>query len=121
MFIIFILYHIKKNWASLFYYIFILLSLSKSKNKVEIYSSTAENENITINNGLIIVTDDTEKLIGGDLAFKNKELSNVKYYNATFFFCKEDAEITVLSNSGSIEGNTEGIRISPDMGSVFVN
>ena len=43
--------------------LFIITSCASPKNKIEIYSFNGEDENIIINNGLIIVTDDLEKFI----------------------------------------------------------
>jgi hypothetical protein len=52
--------------------LWVFASCTRPEKKTEIYSFSGENENIAINNGLIIVTDDLEKFIGGDLSFKGK-------------------------------------------------
>lgn len=95
-----------------------IASCAKQHKEIEIYSFNGENDTITINNGLIIVTDDLEKFIGGELTFKGEELSDVKYYVAKFFFYKDGIETTISNNSQSIEGTTKGTHISPDMGSI---
>ncbi|MFZ7101652.1 MAG: hypothetical protein ACOWWO_03205 [Peptococcaceae bacterium] len=98
--------------------VFLTTSCTKQQEEIEIYSFSGENNTITINNGLIIVTDDLEKFIGGDLTFKGEEPSDVKYSFTKFYFYKDGVETTILSNSESIEGTTKGTYISPDMGSI---
>lgn len=96
----------------------LITSCTKQQKEIEIYSFSGENDTLTINNGLIIVTDDLEKFIGGDLTFKGEELSDVKYTITKFFFYKDGTETTILNNSQSIEGTTKGTHISPNMGSI---
>ncbi|HYE10698.1 MAG TPA: hypothetical protein VEF53_11015 [Patescibacteria group bacterium] len=96
----------------------LITSCTKQQNEIEVYSFSGENDIITINNSLIIVTDGLEKFIGGDLTFKGEELLDVKYYVTKFFFYKDGIETTILNNSQSIEGTTKGTHISPDMGSI---
>lgn len=98
--------------------IFLMTSCTKHQKEIEIYSFRGENEALAINNGLIIVTDDLEKFIGGDLNFKGEELSDVKYSATKFFFYKDGVENTILNNSESIEGFTKGTHIQQDMGSI---
>jgi hypothetical protein len=96
----------------------LVTSCTKQQKEIEIYSFSGENDTITINNGLIIVTDGLEKFIGGDLTFKGEELSDVKYHVTKFFFYKDGIETTILNNSQIVEGTTKGTNISPDMGSI---
>lgn len=98
--------------------VFLITSCTKQQEKVEIYSFRGENEAVTINNGLIIVTDDLEKFIGGDLSFKGKKPSDVKYSATKFFFYKDGVKNTILNNSLIIEGTTKGIPIKKDLGSI---
>ncbi|MDD2494639.1 MAG: hypothetical protein PHE29_05545 [Tissierellia bacterium] len=58
--------------------LFIITSCTKPEDHTEVYSFSGENENISINNGLIIATKDLEKFIGGDLSFKGEEPLDVK-------------------------------------------
>nr|WP_312576954.1 hypothetical protein [Sedimentibacter sp.] len=95
-----------------------ITSCTTQKNKIEIYSFSGEDENIKINNGLIIVTDDLEKFIGGDLSFKGEEPSNVKDYFEKFSFYKDGNEDTIMSNATKTEGTTEGLQISSELGSI---
>lgn len=98
--------------------VFLFTSCTKQQEEIEIYSFSGENETVTINNGLIIVTVDLEKFIGGDLTFKGEEPSDVKYSDTKFFFYKDGVENTILNNSQSIEGTTKGTHIQQDMGSI---
>lgn len=95
-----------------------ITSCTKPKNKIEIYSFSGEDENITIDNGLIIVTDDLEKFIGGDLSFKSEEPSGVKDYFDKFSFYKDGNEDTILSNATKTEGTIEGLQVSSELGSI---
>ncbi|HZK33562.1 MAG TPA: hypothetical protein VFC60_03585 [Tissierellaceae bacterium] len=98
--------------------LFLITSCANPKNKTEVYTFNGEDENIKVNNGLIIVTDDLEKFIVGDLSFKGEELSDVKHYFAKFFFYKDGDENTILNNSSTIEGATQGQRIHSELGSI---
>ena len=98
--------------------VFVITSNTKKQEKIEIYSFSGENEAVTINNGLIIVTGDLEKFIGGDLSFKDEEPADVKYSNTKFFYYKDGFENTILNNALSIEGTAKGTHIEHDMGSI---
>jgi len=93
-------------------------SCTKQQKEIEIYSFSGDNDSVMINNCLIIATDDLDKFIGGNWIFKGEELSNVKYCVTKFFFYKDGVATTILSNAESIEGNTKGMKISPNMGSI---
>ena len=95
----------------------LITSCTKQQKEIEVYSFCGANDAVMINNGLIIATDNFEKFIGGDLTFKGEEPSDVKYCVTKFFFYKDGVETTILSNAESIEGTTNGTKISPDMGS----
>lgn len=96
----------------------LITSCTKPKNKMEVYSFSGEDENITISNGLVIVTDDLEKFIGGNLSFKDEEPSGVKGYLKRFFFYKDGAEVTIFNGSTTMKGTTKGLHISSDLGSI---
>lgn len=93
-------------------------SCTRTEDKTEIYSFSGENENIAINNGLIIVTNNSEKFIGGDLVFKGEEPSDVKDYFERFFFYKDGNEETILNNVSTTKNATSGLQISSDLGSI---
>jgi hypothetical protein len=95
-----------------------ITSCAKPKNKVEIYSFSGKNETITINNGLIIVTNDIEKFIGGDLSFNAEEPTDVQSYSGNFFFYKEGNKSSILSDSTTLQGTTEGQKIPSELGSI---
>lgn len=94
----------------------LITSCTKPKNNVEIYSFSGENEIISINNGLIILTDDKEKFIGGDLSFKTEEPTDVQSSSGKFFFYKEGNEFAILNNSSTVQGTTKGAQISSELG-----
>lgn len=98
--------------------LWVFTSCARTENQTEIYSITGENENISINNGLIIVTNDLEKLIGGDLSFKGEEPSDIKDYFYRFSFYKDGNEEIILNNATTTEGATEGLHISSKLGSI---
>lgn len=92
------------------------VSCSNQSNKIEVYSFSGENDYITVNNGMIIVTGDTEKLIGGDLLFKAEKPTDVKDYNEKFFFYEGKEENIILNNSSTTEGTTEGQNLPVELG-----
>lgn len=96
----------------------ITTSCSRNEKEIEVYSFSGENEFIMINNGLIIVTDESEELIGGELRFKEDAPSNVNSATTKFFFYNDSVETTVLSNSENIQGKSESMYITPDLGSI---
>lgn len=98
--------------------LWVFASCTRPENQTEIYSFSGENENITINNGLIIVTDDLEKFIGGDLLFKGEEPLDVKDYFEKFFFYKDGNEETIFNNATTTEGASVGLHISSELGSI---
>lgn len=95
----------------------LITSCSNKQNRIEIYSFSGQNETLAINNGIIIVTNEMEKLIGGDLTFINEELSGVKEYNTRLYYYKDGDEVTISSNSASIEGSDDGMHIQSNLGS----
>ena len=98
--------------------LWVFASCTRPENKTEIYSFSGENENIAINNGLIIVTDDLEKFIGGDLSFKGKEPLDVKDYFEKFFFYKDGNEEIIFNNATTTVGATVRQHISSELGSI---
>jgi len=96
----------------------VFTSCTRTESQTEIYSFSGENENIAINNGLIIVTNDLEKFIGGDLVFKGEEPSDVKDYFERFFFYKNGNEETILNNATTTKSATKGLHISSELGSI---
>ena len=111
----------KKRFAAIVFIVillFIIISCTKSEAYTEVYSFSGENENIAINNGLIIITDDLEKFIGGDLSFKGKEPSDVKGYSNKFYFYKDGNEHTIMNNASSVQGITKGLTIHSELGSI---
>lgn len=59
----------REKFIAIILIVILLLLFAACTRKVsqtEIYSFSGENENIEINNGLIIVTNDSEKFIGGN-------------------------------------------------------
>lgn len=96
----------------------IITSCTKSENQIEIYSFSGENENITINNGLIIITDESEKFVGGDLSFKGEEPSDIKSYSDKFYFYKDGNEETIMNNATAVQGISKGLTIHSELGSI---
>ncbi len=97
----------------------LITACAKSESKIEVYTVSGENDELAINNGLLIVTDESEKFIGGELSFKNEELVDVKEYVETFFFYNEKGDETViLRNSATITGAPNGQSINTDTGSI---
>lgn len=84
----------------------------------KVYSLSGENDFIEINNGAIILASGIEKFVGGDLSFKEDELSGVKNYMTEFYFFMDGVKSTINNNIVSIEGSNDGTNISRDLGAV---
>jgi hypothetical protein len=103
--------------------VFSLVACSGSGNdsipryNAKIYSFSGGNEFIEINNGMIVITDELESFIGGDLFFRGEKPANVVLYSEKFFFYMDDgSENAIQNNIVSIEGAEEGISINPNTG-----
>lgn len=83
---------------------------AQNSKRISIYSFSGENDYITINNGVLIITPDLEKFIGGDLTFKN-ELFSVQYMAERFYYFKDGEEIIIRENINSIKSSDEGMNI----------
>ena len=90
---------------------------NNDKDTTKIYSFSGGNEFIEIRNGMIVITNELEKFIGGDLFFKGEKPANVLSYSEKFYFYMDDGEQNVFqNNTAGIEGSAEGISINPNMG-----
>lgn len=98
--------------------LYLITSCTKPKSKIEVYSFNGEDENIAINKGLIIITDDLEKFIGGDLLFKNEEQSYIKDYFMKFFYYKDGNEEVILNDTSTVKDAVKGVHIPSELGSV---
>lgn len=95
----------------------LVTSCTSQQKKTEVYSFSGGNDFIEINNGVIVITDELEKFIGGDLSFKGEELSGVRQSVIKFYFYKDGIENIMFNNTVINEGASEGGHISPDTGS----
>lgn len=98
--------------------LFFVTSCTQPTKEMEVYSFSGENEEIIINNGMIILADDGEKFVGGDLSFKGDEPTNVKEYLGKYLFEKDGQEDAILSHAGTIERDSLGIEISSELGEI---
>lgn len=98
--------------------LYLITSCTKPKSKIEVYSFNGEDENIAINKGLIIITDDLEKFIGGDLLFKNEEQSYIKDYFMKFFYYKDGNEEVILNETSTVKDAVKSVHITSELGSV---
>lgn len=103
--------------------LFFISSYEKTKNenirnKLQIYSFSGENKDIIINNGLVVITDDIAKFIGGDLSFKDKEFLDVKDYFLKFFFYKNKNEDIILDNGGTMQSKNKGLLVPGRLGEI---
>lgn len=98
-------------------YLLVLVSCSNQQNDIQIYSFSGESDNISISNGVIFITKDLEKFIGGDLSFNSNLILNVKKSSARFYFIKDGVETTIQENMDIINGSYKGMEIQQDTGS----
>lgn len=90
----------------------------KSEHRTEVYTITGENEDIAIQNGLLVSTDQEEKFIGGGLIFKNEPLTGVKDYTESFFYYKDGEKEIILRSGSSFSGAPDGQTITEELGSI---
>ncbi len=90
---------------------------AKPQKNTAVYTFSGASDAIAINNGLIIVTDDMDKFVGGDLTFKEGEMANIKESAVRFYFFKDGVETTIQENRDSIVGSAVGTKIQKDTGS----
>jgi len=96
----------------------LLTSCTAQQKMTGVYSFSGENDSIAISGGVITMDRDWEVFHGGNLTFQGEELSDVKDSVITFYFYKDGVEQTILCHAVSVDGVSEGERISSDMGSV---
>ena len=96
-------------------FLVVLLSLMTACNKpaseAEAFSFSGENEEIKISNGSIMVTDEADEFIGGDLSFNNEEMTDVKEYESIFFYEKDGEQIEIITDASIVEGE----EVSPEL------
>ena len=102
--------------------VFIALSLFgfvlyiNRQNDIQVYSFSGESNNIAINNGAIIITNNLEKFIGGDLSFKNK-IPDIKNSALRYYFLKDGADTIIQENIDITGGFGKGTNLQQDTGS----
>ena len=118
--------------AKLFIFIttFILLitgcQKAKDDNYLMVYSFSGENEQFSISNGVIVLSDTNDVFYGGDLEVTDKFPSEITSFSNTFYIMSGNEKKTISSNSvidmtgGSIHINGDLGKLSGD-GIIFVN
>lgn len=90
---------------------------SGSEPSLVVYSFKGENEQISISNGVIVLTPNEEIFYGGDLTGKQEALSDVVEYSAAFYAVSGNEQKTLLS-SGAADKTGTGLDISGPMGKI---
>lgn len=82
-----------------------------------VYSFSGENEQFSVSNGVIILTDTDEIFSGGNLKITGNSIDNITSYSTTFYIISRDGDDIILSNSvGDMTGGT--VNVSGDLGKV---
>ncbi len=97
--------------------LFVFTSCLNQQKDIQVYSFSGENDTFAVNNGVIIVTDDLEKFVGGDLSFRNT-LPDVKNSAVRYYFFKDGVETTLQENSDINNNLSNGTAIQKDTGSI---
>ena len=90
---------------------------TESEPSLTVYSFSGENEQLSISNGVIVLTPDEEIFYGGDLTGKEETLSDIAEYSTTFYAMSDNEQKTLLSNSVIDETGT-GVEISGQTGRI---
>ncbi len=94
--------------------LFTFTSCLNQQKDIQVYSFSGKNDTFAVNNGVIIVTEDLEKFIGGDLSFGNAQ-PNVKNSAVRYYFFKDGMDTTLLEN---VDMNSNGGVLQKDTGSI---
>lgn len=82
-----------------------------------VYSFSGENEQFTVSNGVVVLTDTEEIFDGGDLKITDDLLADITSYTTTFYMMTDNGKEVILSNS--VEDMTGGtVNVPGDLGRV---
>lgn len=100
----------------------LILTSCGSKKKIEVYSLSGENDFIKVCNGLIIIADDIEEFIGGELFLKDEQIKDVSTYKKEFYYYEDGDKATIRSFifkliTDADDERTIGEEIGKDLGS----
>lgn len=82
-----------------------------------VYSFYGENEQLTISNGVIVISDGKDVFYGGDLEVKEDFPSEITSYTTKFYFLSDNEENTILSHS-VVDQTGNQISIEGDLGKI---
>lgn len=82
-----------------------------------VYSFHGENEQLTIHNGVIVISDGKDVFYGGDLEAKEDFPSEITSYTTKFYFLSDNKENTILSHS-VVDQTGNQISIGGDLGTI---
>ncbi len=87
------------------------------QEQLTVYSFSGENEQFTISNGVIVLTDTEEIFTGGDLKITDNLLTNIASCSTTFYIMSSNGKKVILFNR--VEDLTGGtVNVSSDLGQV---
>ena len=79
---------------------------SKGEPSLVVYSFKGENEQISISNGVIVLTPNEEIFYGGDLTGKQEALSDVVEYSAAFYAVSGNEQKTLSVSYTHLDDHT---------------
>ena len=88
--------------------------IKNDKQQFEVYLFQGEDSNIRISSGLIIITPNKHIVSGGNIQFIGDIQEKMQSYSKTIYFKENNNKNTILSNSVSYEGDTEGMSLTEE-------
>ncbi|MDR2650370.1 MAG: hypothetical protein LBB94_11745 [Clostridiales bacterium] len=96
--------------------LYFMSSCQISNHQTKVFTFSGKNSSISINNGVIIIDEDIEKFIGGNLTLINIDLKNIKYYSTEFYYYKDNLKIILHSDIVSTNATVDGLNVSTELG-----
>lgn len=84
----------------------------QNEDNTIVYSFKGESENLILNNGVLVLSPTKQILYGGELQFKQENLSNLLNYSMEFFTLSDEGKETLLISKASDMTEGNGMSIS---------
>lgn len=88
-----------------------------SKQSFKVFSFHATNEQLTITNGVIILSDEGDTFYGGDLEVSKDFPANIMTYSLKFYIKAKEENQTILSNTLSNQSDSPAL-IDTNLGKI---
>ena len=87
----------------------------EEKQNFSVYSFSGEDENLTVTNGVIVLSDDYEAFYGGNLQVNEENFAGVTSFEETFYVLK-DGEKEIISSNSLTDTTGGAVNVGGDLG-----